>query len=379
MRVLLLNTSFRAEGPNNTFREIASRAHKDGIDIWAGALAGRGAMEGLYRSMGIPTVYFGRPGLGTFSVVGLVERFIREHGIDLLHCQLLRGEVVGRLALRSMPEIPYVCTVQNEDPYRILWKNPLKAGLSRWALKNADAVVLVSRNLQQFVHTYQGIPPECTTVIPNSVDGRKYRTRDSFPPPEDFPHDSFIIGTVGRISSQKGQRYLIDAFHELALRLPNAHLMVIGSGPMEKKLRRSAARGAGAERIRFIGWKSRVERYLPYFGIYVQPSLWEGMPFATLEAMASGVPVIATRVGGLRELINDGHDGILVPPRDIGALKTAMITLAEDEEYRIHLSREARHKIHKYYQADTMAREYCQLYRRLVTVRNRTKELRAQS
>jgi len=372
MRVLLLNTSFRAEGPNNTFREIAARAREHAVDIWAGALEGRGAMEGVYRSLGVPTVYFGRPGPGRYTVAGRVQRFIREHGIDLLHSQLLRGEVVGRLALRSIPGLPYVCTIQNEDPYRIPWKNPLKAALSRWALRKADAVVLVSRNLQDFVQRYQGIHPGITTVIPNSIDGRLYKTKDSFPPPADFPQDSLIIGTVGRISPQKGQRYLIDAFHRMVRKFPRARLMIIGSGPLAKRMRKLAERGSGARRIRFVGWKSRVDRFLPFFSIYVQPSLWEGMPFATLEAMASGVSVIASRVGGLEELISDGHDGILVPPKDVDALENAMIRLAEDENYRMRLSRKARHKIHSDYRADIMAREYYQLYHRLIHHGNRT-------
>ena len=187
MRVLLLNTSFRAEGPNNTFREIAAHASEYGIELFAAALSGRGSMEGVYRSMGIPTVYFGRPGLENFSTAGLVNRFIRDHGIDLLHCQLLRGEVVGALATRSQQNIATVCTIQNEDPYRIWWRNPVKASLSRWALKHAEAVVTVSHNLRDFIQLYQKVDPERITVIPNAVDARTYRTRDSYPPPDDFP------------------------------------------------------------------------------------------------------------------------------------------------------------------------------------------------
>ncbi len=362
MRVLLLNTSFRAEGPNNTFLEIARRARDMEIEICAGALTGRGAMEAAYRRIDVPTVYFGKPGPSLFTMARRVGRFLADRKIDLLHCQLLRGEVVGALSALNVPRTAVVCTVQNEDPYRVLRKNPLKALLSRWALGHADRVVVVSRALGLFVEKYQGVHPENVEVIPNAIDPARFRTRWALPIPKDFPKEKRIIGCVGRLATQKGQRYLIEAFRRCATQLDGAELMILGSGPHEKALKRRAGSGPLAARIRFAGWRDSVEQYIPFFDLYVQPSLWEGMPFATMEAMASGVPVVASQVGGLSELIRDGKDGILIPPRDVTALADSMVRIMTDDHLKAALSRAGRRRIHTEYRADIMTSAYAQLY-----------------
>ncbi|MBN1424273.1 glycosyltransferase family 4 protein [Candidatus Fermentibacteria bacterium] len=361
MRVLLLSTSFRLEGPANTFIHIARYSRSAGIDLMAGALAGRGPAEAIYRKLGVPTVYFGRPGVAGMGIASRLRRFLSSEGVDVVCCQLLRGEVVGALATRDLSTCRVVCVVQNEDPYRILTKNPPKALLSRWALGRAARVVAVSRSLADFITQHQRVPPESVTVVPNAVDPAKFPTRAAASRPQDLPAGGPLLGCVGRLAPQKGQRILISAFHRLVRSLPDASLLLVGDGPNRQALARLADRGAGASRIHLTGWKRSVGPYLPFLDVYVQPSMWEGMPFATLEAMASGVAVVASSVGGLSEILGN-ECGVLVPPGNDVALADAILKLLCDDEARTAMARSGRRRVHSHYRADQMATAYFRLF-----------------
>lgn len=371
MRVLLLSTSFRLEGPANTLIEIARYSRSAGVEVIAGALAGRGPAEGIYRKLGVRTVYFGRPGVEVVGSASRLRRFLALEGVDIVCCQLLRGEVVAALATGASSACKMVCIVQNEDPYRLLAKNPPKALLSRWALSRAAGVVVVSRSLAGFVIRHQGVPMQTVTVVPNAVDPARFPTRAAASRPHDLPSGIPLLGCVGRLAVQKGQRILIAAFHRLVEKAPEATLLLMGDGPARRALSVGAARGAGASRIQFMGWKRSVGPYLPFLDVYVQPSLWEGMPFATLEAMASGVAVVASAVGGLPELLGDGC-GVLVPPGRDDALADAILKMACDDDARASTARAGRRRVHSDYRADQMATAYYRLFGQVVASRRTT-------
>ncbi len=354
MRVLLLNTTFRQEGPTNTLVEVAKGARSEGIDVWVGGLGGPGPVEETCGRFGIPTVRFG--GVGGLA---RLARFVRDGKVHVLCAQLLRGEVVGALATRRSG-CRFVCTVQNEDPYRIVTRNPPKALLSRWALRHAQRVVVVSHALRSFVVRHQGVRDEVVEVIPNAVEPVA-SPAGCATWPQAMPRGNPLIGCVGRLSAQKGQEVLIAAFHRLVHALPEARLVLIGAGPREWVLRRAASRGEGRSRIHFLGWQPSVRPYLACLDLYVQPSFWEGMPFATLEAMASGLPVIASAVGGLPELV--GGCGVVVPPGDSEALANAIRELWQAPDLRATLGVRGRERVEREYRADEMSRAYVRVFR----------------
>lgn len=368
MRLLLLTTSFRQEGPNNTFLHIASAAKAAGIHVWAGSLAGGGAMEAVYARSGVPTLSFGGAGLARLHAASRVRRFLKEQRIDVVCSQLLRGEVVGAVAVRGVPGCGLLCTVQNEDPYRIVLLNPPKALLSRWALRRAAKVVVVSRALRDFVLRHQGVRPEAVEVIPNAVDPAGLLTRHEARRPVDLPPGRPLVGCVGRLSRQKGQDLLIAAFHRIARRFSGARLVLIGAGPLRPLLDVAALRGAGRGRIDLLGWRADVAPYLPFLDVYAQPSRWEGMPFATLEAMGSGVAVVASSAGGLRELV-DGGCGALAPPGRAAPLAQALQRMVEDEDARASCAARGRERVLREYTAESMSEAYLRAFSALAEER----------
>ncbi|MCX5638738.1 MAG: glycosyltransferase family 4 protein, partial [Planctomycetota bacterium] len=140
--------------------------------------------------------------------------------------------------------------------------------------------------------------------------------------------DAFVFGTIGRLAPTKGLPYLIEAFAKVKQQMPSAQLVLVGDGRLRNELEQRAAKTLCADSIHFLGHRNNTPELLRAMDVFVLPSIAEGMPRAILEAMAGGVPCVATGVGGIPELLDGGNMGLLVPPADTDALAQAMLTVA---------------------------------------------------
>jgi glycosyltransferase involved in cell wall biosynthesis len=179
------------------------------------------------------------------------------------------------------------------------------------------------------------------------------------------PSRPIAIGTVARLVPVKGLDVLIGAMLLLKDRSRSVTLEVIGAGPERERLERATAGAGLADIVRFIGWRDDVRALMVHWDIYVQPSLSEGFGIAAVEAMAQGLPVVATRVGGLPEVVMDTETGILVAPRDSQALANAIDTLIADPALRLRMGNAGRDRATGHFslerEADTMQRVYDRL------------------
>lgn len=175
-----------------------------------------------------------------------------------------------------------------------------------------------------------------------------------------------VIGAVGRYSEEKGHRYLIEAMAELRRTLPRARLVLVGYGALEGELRgRSASLGLDGI-VTFAGERDSAE-VLPAFDVFVQPSLYESQGLAILEAMAAGVPVVATAVGGVGDVVQDGETGLLVPAADPGALARAIVRLSESSALGTALAERASRRVREHFSSEKMVDSYARLYRDLLS------------
>jgi sugar transferase (PEP-CTERM/EpsH1 system associated) len=203
--------------------------------------------------------------------------------------------------------------------------------LRRLMIPFVDRFVPVSADLQRWLHTVVGVPDAKNQLIHNGVD------TDHFIPKklnrEDvaqrhFPADSFVIGTVGRIQDVKNQAGLIDAFIRLRDLFPTEksrlYLAIIGDGPLYNMLKLKIQAAGITDSVWLPGSRTDIADILRHFSVFVLPSLAEGTPVTILEAMSTGLPVVATRVGGIPEVVKDGMTGMLVPASDVNALTGAI-------------------------------------------------------
>jgi glycosyltransferase involved in cell wall biosynthesis len=177
--------------------------------------------------------------------------------------------------------------------------------------------------------------------------------------------DALLIGSIGLLWYIKGYDYLLRAMPAIIKRAPEAQLALVGSGQDESKLRQLAEDLAIASKVHFLGWREDIPRLLSALDVYVQPSLSEGLPMSILEAAATGLPIVATNVGGIPEIITDGRYGMLVAPGDEAALAEAVGDLLADTASRETFGAQVRKHVMQHFSADSMAAAYADVYRSL--------------
>lgn len=208
-----------------------------------------------------------------------------------------------------------------------------KKKLTAFAYRHAHVIAcgeMVKRNLTDFYH----LPPDSVTVIRNAV-----QAFDGHSVPDETiqawrDEGCFVVGNVGRLTEQKGMEYYLKAIPEIVKRYPKARFMVVGTGEDEEKLRVLAKGLAIEPYVHFTGYRTDVQNLMSQMDLLVLSSLWEGMPLTPLEAFSVKKTVVATAVDGTVEIIRDGENGYLIPPRDPEAIAEKVIDLMEHPDRR---------------------------------------------
>jgi len=263
------------------------------------------------------------------SGVGLLRiwHWLERGGYDVAVTLLFAADVLGR-ALARAAGVPRIVS-------SLRARNVHYAGWQRWLVRRtmpwADLVVLNSAHIRDFAIAEEGADPDRICVIPNGVEVERYtqpmshaELRAEF----GLSQDQVLVGSVGRLTDQKGFDLLVEALS--LIHRQDVHLLLAGVGEEAKRLQAQAAGLNLEKRLHLAGYRRDVPRLLGALDLYVQPSRFEGMPNALLEAMAAGCATIATAVDGNRELIEDGVFGWLVAPEDSVALAQAMQAALDD-------------------------------------------------
>jgi glycosyltransferase involved in cell wall biosynthesis len=229
---------------------------------------------------------------------------------DIVHTHLVHADVYGALAARRL-----VSTKHNDDPFR--------AGAFRFVERalawRASRVIAITRALARFQIERVGLPPEKVEVIHYGLDDLPAAWGTN--PPDPVPPDARVLLAVCRLEPQKGVDVAIRALRDI----PDVHLVVLGEGPQRAELERMAD-----ERVHLLGRVPDVAAWLRRASALVHPARWEGFGLALLEAMLASLPVVATRVSSIPEIVADGQTGLLVPPDDPVALAAAVNAVLAD-------------------------------------------------
>lgn len=252
--------------------------------------------------------------------------------------------------------------------------------LRRWLAPFIDRFLAVSRDLRDWLTDKVGIDPSRVVYIPNGIDAANYAVAPAKKSVRallgDFaPPDAMVIGTVGRLDPVKDQEGLVSAFKMLCESLPlgreRLRLAIAGEGPQRAGLEAQIAHFGLENQVRLLGNRTDVPRLLAEFDVFVLSSIAEGMPGVLLEAMAAGLPVVATDVGGVSEVVSRGQTGLLVPARDIRALSNALSSYVSDDALRQQHGRAGRHRVEAGFSLDGMLSAYTAVYDELLRVANR--------
>ena len=263
---------------------------------------------------------------------------------DVVHAHSSKAGFLGRLAarragVRRVFYTPHAFAFQCGG-----WCGMLYHRLERIAAGFGGTIVAVSEGERELAVETAIVPPERACVIRNAVadsglpsEAARLRARESLR----LPAEATVVGTVGRLARQKAPGVLLEAAALLRDR-NKVRFLVAGDGPLARRLARLADESGVADRVTFAGHRNDVADLYAATDIYVQPSLWEGSPYAVLDAMVRGLPVVASDIPGHRDMVMDGSTGLLVPAGDPPALARAIRSLLDDEEDGRRLGRAGR-------------------------------------
>lgn len=283
----------------------------------------------------------------------------------LLHTHGHRSDFFGLLMAKCMG-VPIVATVHGwtSSTSRLRLYEPLH----RWGLKYFDAVIAVSEEIRVRLME-AGVRPERIVTLNNAIDIGAFtsnRTGIEFRKEIGITHKAKVIGTVGRLSLEKGLEYFLRAGAQIIDKDSSVKLLLAGEGPQRRELEALAKSLGISSSVVFCGYRRDIDRIYPALDIFVLPSLTEGLPIALLEAMACTRPVIASAVGGIPSVIQDGRTGLLVEPKNVGQLTEAFRKLIDNPVLGSELGVNARASIEGRFGLSEWIKNMESLYLRIV-------------
>lgn len=330
VRILHLIATKFVGGPEKQILQHAVSATSSNMEIWLGSFRDFPARpEFLERAerLGLPTVEFSSGRFGPRTIVELAQT-LREKKISLLCTHGYKANLLGWVASRftRCPQIAFARGWTGEN-----WRIQLYERFDRLVLRWTDWVVCVSRPLADEIgrtrlrRSFPRLIPNCALLpfgnLTVPVDrGTIRRTLG-------LSEDSFCVCAAGRLSPEKGHKHLLEAVARLAERIPRLVLILLGEGRERANLENQAKELGIRKNIIFTGFKKDIRPWIQACDLVVNPSLTEGMPNIVLEAMALGTPLVATPVGGVPDLIQNGKSGLLVPPASNDILADAIYQL----------------------------------------------------
>jgi glycosyltransferase involved in cell wall biosynthesis len=334
-RLLHLITRLPVGGAERLIADIVRKLDRGRYEPLVCCIQARGEIAAEIERSGVQVVCLERMKSRRFDwrAVGELARLLLRERIALVHSHLYHANLYGRLAcLRA--KVPAVVSVHNTYTRPKLHRRLI----NRFLAVRTRRVIAVSEDIKRDLIRYDGIAPERIVVISNGVDFGRLETpisRAQARAQLGIAAQTVAVGCVARLEEQKGHRFLLEAMALLG-DLP-LRLFIIGDGRLRAELEQRAASLGVAHATVFLGMRQDVPEILRALDIYAMPSLWEGLSIAMLEAMAAGLPVVATDVGGVRQVLGADEYGVRVPPARPGELAQAIRSLAASPERRAGL------------------------------------------
>ncbi|MDD5644867.1 MAG: glycosyltransferase family 4 protein [bacterium] len=303
------------------------------------------------------------------NAVQILRENLKRHEVDILHCHDYKSDIIAFLALRIpdfRDKIKIISTVHGYLGERLNLK--IYEYMDRHILKYFDRVVAVSDALVSYLE--RTIDSSLLSMVPNAIDVEEFRaTIDSEKVKKEFSIDkeTLVVGTIGRLSVEKGHVYLLKAAKKICEKNKKVKFIIVGDGPIETKLKKWVCNNCLSDKVIFTGSRKEIKEVLSIFDVFVLPSKKEAFGLAILEAMASSKPVIATDVGGVSSIINSEEIGVLIKPKDVNSMMSAILELLNNKKRRLSVGAKAKNYVFEKYSLVEMIKSYETLYGNLIS------------
>jgi glycosyltransferase involved in cell wall biosynthesis len=308
---------------------------------------GGNVVEKEIRGEGVPFTNLGARNLRDVAAFRRLLRFVREHDIQLIHAHLTYASTWAAIVSR-ITGVPSIASLHVAPPTAgrgaVVRDFLMRAALKRWA----SVVIAVSGALRDQYLRLRSVDPAKYRAVHNGIElarfaGDRAESRELLRRELDIPPHARVAVTVSVLREGKGVEMLLAAADAVVKQVPDAYLLIVGDGEKrEEWMALSRTLGAAADRVRWAGYRRDVHAILPGCDLLVHPSLADAFPTVLLEAMAAGLAVVASNVGGIPEIVVEGVTGRLVPPADPERLTEAMVALLSDPATTERMSAAAR-------------------------------------
>ena len=289
-----------------------------------------------------------------------LKKVLKSGNFDLIHLHLWNPGSC-RYAFFAAHHFGIPIIVTEHDPFEL---NGLKLSIKNNCLKKTSHTIAISSPNYKLLNEYYKISKDQISLIHNGIETEKYleNTEKAELPIE--PGD-IVITCIAELHKRKGHQYLLDAFRKLKLEAPRLHLFLIGTGPLEYELKEKYA---DLRSVHFLGWRKDIPQILKASDIFILPSLKEAFGLVVLEAMASGVIVIATNTGGTIDIIENEKTGYLIPPADSDKIIETIFKILQNPDKKRQIELNALERVQNEFTAEKMTEKTIKIYNKILNI-----------
>jgi glycosyltransferase involved in cell wall biosynthesis len=374
MKILHLIDSGGLYGAEKMLISLAAQQQRLGVTVVIGSIRRPGLidkpLEREARLKGVAVEVFEmRPGPNVFGALRVLK-YVWHNQFDLLHSHGYKTNILLGLLPRIIRRVPLVSTLHGWTSTGTWTKMRVNELLDSIALRFVDRIVLVNQGMLS-KQEIQTLPRNKINIIDNgidvSIDNELVFEKEEGDFTENrikaFCRQGVVIASIGRLSIEKGYNYLIEAVARIRKdESENVRLLLIGDGRLRSELQKQAEDAGLKDSFLITGYVDNARRLISKVDIYAISSLTEGLPISLLEAMASGTPIVATAVGGIPHVVEEGQDALLVPPGNGLALKDAIVRLVHNPDLGRCVAARAEIKVKQNYSSEAMAEKYSAMY-----------------
>ena len=348
MNILHVITTINRGGAENHLLDLVKGQRADGKSVSVAYLRGGGYWAEAYRAMGVEVHDLSLKYYGQLAPLSKLRRVIRGSEFDIVHAHLPPAELYTRLALMGTGRsLPLVISKHNDEGF---YRGPGERLMGRWVARRAAHVIAISQAVNRFMAgPGLGIDAQKLQSIYYGIDAERFANDSSVKRAElrkqwGIPGGALVVGFTGRLVPQKDLPTLIRGFALFSSQFSNARLVIVGIGQLETELKQCAEEAGVAERIVWAGFRDDIPAVMSAFDVFALTSHYEGFGLVLLEAMASRLPVIATRVSAIPEVVIEGETGLLVSPHAPEELASAFCKVC-DQSFRRRLGDAGRQRV----------------------------------
>lgn len=360
MKVLHVETGMQIYGGARQVLYLLEGLQARGVDNLLVTPRGAAIAEAA-RALGVPVRELPMRGDLDIAFVWRLRQLLRQAQPDLLHLHSRRGaDLWGGLAGR-WAGVPVVLSRRVDNPEPRWWVACKYRLYSR--------VVTISQGIAEVLKR-EGVPVEQISVVPSAVDTRRFHPGATALPAElglALPQGAPVAAMVAQFIARKGHELLLEALERLPEHCARLQVLLFGQGPLREQIAQQISERGLQQRVHLLGFHPALERILPAVDFLIHPALMEGLGVSLLEAGAAGTPAIASRAGGMPEMVIDGETGLLIEPGDVDGLAVAITRLTESNNLRQRLGRRAREWVEERFSLTAMIDGNFKVYQEIMS------------